>query len=237
MFLNLFFPNLIFLASIHALGIYNAGMTQIPTFSQLLKQAIENRLLELHTAMVGRIERYDAVTQTADIQPVLKNSVKSEPLPLLCDIPVLFPRAGDFFISLPLKKGDFVQVLFNELSIDEFFTESPPVIDCSERFTLQGAVAFPGLFSQTKALKSAHKDNLVLGKEQGVQVHITQDTIKLGSEDAREALAIASKVRSELEYIKSKFNTHSHTGPMGPVKPSDAILSKEDIATKNVVAS
>ncbi len=78
-----------------------APMTKIPTLAQLLKQAIENRLLDVHTALISRIENYDSNTQLADIQPVLKRAITSlddhirqEDLPLLVDVPVIFPRAG-----------------------------------------------------------------------------------------------------------------------------------------------
>jgi hypothetical protein len=49
-------------------------MEQAPTLAQLLKQAIENRLLHVHTALIGRIEKYDSNTQLADIQPVIKQA-------------------------------------------------------------------------------------------------------------------------------------------------------------------
>jgi hypothetical protein len=213
------------------------------TFAMLLKQAIDNRLLDVHTALIGRIEKYDAHTQHADIQPMLKRVISAndgrmiqEDLPLLVDIPVLFPRAGHFFISLPIQSGDYVQVIFNETSIDDFLTESAPTFVSNQRFTLQGAVAIPGIFPLSKALQSTHKSNLVMGLDAGVQIHIDAENIRLGSEKADEALAIASKVKEELDRIKSAFNSHTHTGSMAAIKPTDRILASTDIATKKVVA-
>ncbi len=40
-----------------------ASMKEIPTLATLIKQAIDNRLLDVHTAMIGRVERYDAEKQ------------------------------------------------------------------------------------------------------------------------------------------------------------------------------
>lgn len=208
-----------------------ASMNQIPTTAQLIKQAIENRLLDVHTAIIGRIERYDHQKQVADIQPVLKN--KDQSLPLLIDVPMLFPRAGGFFISLPIQAGDFVQVIFNETSIDDFLTEISSRIDSAGRFTLQGAVAIPGTYPQTKALQGAHKANFVAGKDSGVQIHIDGEKIRLGSETADEALAIASAVKTELEKFKSAFQTHVHTYHNTPTTTQIAPIG--DIATKKVV--
>lgn len=217
-------------------------MEQAPTLAQILKQAIDNRLLDVHTALIGRVETYDANTQLADIQPVMKRAIKTniggtnqEELPLLVDVPVLFPRAGGYFISLPIQMGDYVQVVFNEMCIDDFLTEASSTISFAGRFCLQGAVAIPGIYPQSKALTGAHKTNLVLGQDQGLQIHIDSKKIRLGSDKSDEALAIASKVKEELDRIKSAFNSHSHVSSTGPIKPTDRIMASSNIATTKVV--
>jgi hypothetical protein len=218
-------------------------MTQTPTLARLIKQAIDNRLLDVHTALIAIVESYDAEKQLVDVSPVLKRCVKAvngadvkEQLPMLCDVPVLFPRAGGYFISLPIKPGDFVQLIFNEVDIEEWLEESPSTMTSSERFTMQGAIAIPGVYHSPKALIDAHKTNLALGRERGPQIHIDSNKIHLGSDKAEEALAVASKVKEELDRIKSAFNSHSHMGSSGPVKPTDKIIASSDIASKKVVA-
>ena len=124
-------------------------MTKIPTLSQVLNQAINNRLLDLHTALIARVESYDAAKQQVSVSPVLKrilpnldDELVSEQLPVLSDVPVLFPRAGGFFISFPIQPGDFVQLVFNEVSIDDWMAGASSTIVSGERFNLQGAVSF-----------------------------------------------------------------------------------------------
>jgi hypothetical protein len=218
-------------------------MEQTPSLSQLIKQAIDNRLLDMHTALIAIVESYDAEKQQVNATPVLRRRIQKftggwvrEQLPMLCDVPVLFPRAGGFFISFPIQQGDFVQLLFNEVSIDDWLNDATSTIAHNERFSLQGAIAIPGIFPSAKALVEAHKTNLVLGQEQGPQIHIDGEKIRLGSEKADQALAIASKVKEELDRIKSAFNNHSHMGSSGPIKPTDRIIVSSDIATKKVVA-
>jgi len=216
-------------------------MEPTPTLAQLLKQTIENRLLDVHTALIGRVEKYDPRTQLADIQPVLKQTiklkdgdVKQEDLPLLVDVPVLFPRAGGFFLSLPIQSGDYVQVIFNEVSIDAFLTEASSTINSAGRFTLQGAVCVPGIYPQSSPLQDAHKSNLVLGKDEAVQIHIDGEKIRLGSEKAAEALAIASAVKVELEKLRTAFKSHVHTYHNTPTTTQIAPIG--DIATQKVTA-
>ncbi|MGH7249508.1 MAG: Gp138 family membrane-puncturing spike protein, partial [Minisyncoccia bacterium] len=158
-------------------------MTKTPTLAQLLKQAMNNRLLDMHTALIAKVESYHIAMQQVNVSPVLKRPLPTlddesaeEQLPMICDVPVLFPRANGFFISFPIKPGDLVQVIFNE------------------KIGLQGAVAIPGVYADSP-LSDAHEKNLVLGKDKGVQIHIDGDKIKLGSDKASEALAIASKVK------------------------------------------
>lgn len=220
-----------------------APMTQTPTLAQLLKHAVENRLLDVHTALIAKVERYDVETQQVDVSPVLKRSSESmagewvsEQLPMLCDVPVLFPRAGGFFISFPIQPGDFVQLIFNETDIETWFEDREPTISHNQRFTLQGAVAIPGIFPKALALTGAHKSNLVLGKEQGLQIHIDDQKIRLGSAEASEALAIASKVKGELEKIRATFNAHNHPAPHGSPTPAQ-ISAIGDIAAKSVVST
>lgn len=189
-------------------------MTQTPTLVQLIKQAIDNRLIDVHTAIIAKVERYDHQKQLVDVSPVLKRH--GEDLPMLCDVPVLFPCAGGFFISLPIQPGDYVQVLFNETSIDDFLAESASNIDSISRFSLQGAVAIPGIYPQSKAITGTHKSHLVLGKEHGVHIHIDGEKIRLGSDKASEALALAKAVREELEKIHQAFALHTHSSHLTP---------------------
>jgi hypothetical protein len=219
-------------------------MTEQPSLAQLIKLAIDNRLLDVHTALIARVETYDAETQLVDVEPVLKRTLHKrdgswadERLPMICDVPVLFPRAGGCFISFPIQPGDFVQLIFNEVDIEEWFDESTPVMTATQRFTLHGAVALPGIYHRSKALVGAHKANFVLGRERGLQIHIDDEKIRLGSADDSEALAIASKVREELDRIKNAFNNHKHVSSGGSIDPANRIVMSSEIAAKNVVAT
>jgi hypothetical protein len=214
---------------------------KIPTLAQLIKQAIETRLLDVHTALIAKVESYDAETQQVDVSPVLKRQAKTlagewinEQLPILCDVPVLFPRAGGFFISFPVQPGDFVQLIFNEVDLEEWLDDKEPTVAHNQRFTFQGAIAIPGIFPQAKVLIDAHKTNFVLGKEQGLQIHIDNQKIRLGSADANEALAIASKVDSALKKIIDTFNDHVHANNGAITLP--AMPETISVAAKNVVA-
>lgn len=210
-------------------------MTQIPTLTQLLQQAVETRLIDVHTALIAKVESYDAAKQQVSVSPLLKRTIKTldneivrEQLPILSEVPVLFPRAGGFFISFPIQPGDFVQLVFNESSIDEWNTDTASDEVYADRFSLQGAVAIPGVYPESRPLSGAHRANFVAGKDNGVQLHIDGEKIRLGSAEANEALAIASRVEAELNKIIMAFNAHVHAS--NGVATQSSITPTSDIA-------
>lgn len=193
-----------------------------PTLAELIKRALDNRQMDLHTALIARVESYDAKNQTVDVQPQIKRALSKadgekvyESLPLIPDVPVLFPRAGGYFISFPIQKGDYVQLLVNERSIAEWWSEGRES-GGEAMHSFDGAVAIPGLYPQAQSLNDAHTENLVLGKSEGPQIHICGDEIRLGGENCADSIALANKVLSELAKITQAFNSHVHGTPWGP---------------------
>ena len=131
-----------------------------PDFTEALRRVIESRLLDVHTALPGRVEAYDAATQTADIQPMIKNVVADpdgaeleEAFPIIPAVPVRFPRGGGYFLVFPLEVGDFVLLTFCEKSIDQFMAQGENVhpVDL-DKHGFAGAVAHAGFYPSDQAL-------------------------------------------------------------------------------------
>lgn len=190
-----------------------------PTWAEVISSAINYRLQDLHTAIPARVEAYHADTQTVDVQPVIKsvlvdpngNSLVQE-YPKIPSVPVAFPRAGGYFLSLPIAVGDTVLVIFCEHSIDVWRARG---IDTTPGVTslhgLSGAVAIPGVFPTNAPLSDAATNALVLGKDGGPQIKIDGTTIKAGA-SASDFVAMSNKVLSEINALKLIFNTHVHPG-------------------------
>jgi hypothetical protein len=99
------------------------NVNETPTLAQVIKDAIENRLVDVHVSLPAKIVKYDAKTQKAEVQALIKRtfvSGESVDLPVFTDLPVAWPRAGKAWLHMPLKAGDFVQVVFSERSLDEW---------------------------------------------------------------------------------------------------------------------
>lgn len=208
--------------------------------AELQRRILDARLLDLHTALPCEVQSFDATAQTIDVKPMVKAAVQArddsefeESYPLIRSVPVIYPRSGNYFVAFELAKGDIVTVVFNEWSIDRFRntgSEGHPID--TQRHGFGGAVAFPGGPYPTNSPISETISGLVVGKDGGTLLRIGSDGIaKLGaSADSVEALAIASKVKGELDKIVITLGTGST--PSGAVTWGTPYTAAAVAATK-----
>lgn len=186
-----------------------------PELSDVILAGVERVLLGVHVAMSGRVIAYNADEQSAQIQPTVNPLVPTEDgdepiaLPIIPAAPVLFPRAGGYRFTFPIKKGDTGLLIVASHAIDTWLRQNSPkdveAVD-PRRFHLSDATFLPGL-SQFAALTPADPDDLVLEKIGGVAIHLNDaGEINLGSKTASDALALASKVEARLEAIFNAIN-------------------------------
>ena len=194
--------------------------------------------LEQHVAIPGRVERYDAATQIADVLPLVRHPVPQpdgsyalEDLPVVPSVPVIFPRVGRMFVSLPVSVGDTVQLLVNTAAIGHWRAGSGDVTDPGDlrRQHLAHAVAIPGLYTRGHALQHASATDLVLGDDQGTRLTIAPSgavtlttgagvalkidndgTVHLGG-NAGELVAMAALVTAQLEALKTAISAAAVT--------------------------
>ena len=181
--------------------------------------AVRNDILQrLVHVLPGRIESYDASTQKCAVQPLLREVFPASTitLPKLTDVPVVWPRGGGAFITLPLAKGDTVAIHISGRSLDKWLTEGGEVTpDDTRKFSIGDAVVYPGLVPFS-ANVDAHASNVVVGFESGGQIHVKSNgDVALGSESPTDFVALASKVLDELNKISTAYNTHTHQVPLG----------------------
>lgn len=89
------------------------------------RAALDGRQAEIWTALPGIVESFDPVAMTVSVQPSVKGQVQDETgkstavnLPLLVDVPVVFPCGGGFTLTHPIKAGDECLVVFASRCID-----------------------------------------------------------------------------------------------------------------------
>ncbi len=235
-----------------------------PELVEVLRAAVEQGLLDLHTAMPGKIEQYNAEQQKANVKPLLQRTVINndgteftEALPIIPDVPVIFPRAGGFFLSFPVAPGDFVLLVFCERSIDSYTAGTGGDTDPIDlrHHDLSDAVAFVGFAPFSQAIGQAHSENMVLGKDNnGAQIHIKNDGsiegtfddgrsfLVTGKEDAAtmtigdgaKHVPIVERLETLWGSMKSTMDTwggvsgHVHSTGVGPSGPPTPALSVDN---------
>lgn len=124
--------------------------------SQLYENIIKKVNFNLRCCIPGVIQQYDPKTNTASIQPAIREEIVNEDntvqymnLPILVNVPVIFPSCSIGSIKMLLKQGDECLVLFSDLSIDNFWkyanVQNPIEV---RRHDLSDGIAIPCVLSQ-----------------------------------------------------------------------------------------
>lgn len=224
-----------------------------PEPQEVLRAAVEYALGDVHTALPGRIETFDPATQKANVKPLIQRRVATEEgdelleeLPILPQVPVVFPRTAGAFVTFPVAAGDHVLLVFNERSIDNFISGEGEDTDPDEfrMHDLGDAVALLGFYPDSKALTEEELDTerLTVGTTAGgMRLHIAADhvevtfdggsTIRVEQKDGDATLKVGDGAKhvpivEALEALWGNLNVwldaHYHptgVGPSGPPSP------------------
>lgn len=215
-----------------------------PTLSEVLREVFGSFMDDVHVAMPCRVESYDAATQCVNLQPVIKQAYLDEEgervaarLPVLVNCPVQFPGGGKFRVTFPITAGDTGMAIFSESSLDVWLKEGGEVDPLDDRrFHLSDAVFLPGIRSRKNALAEAPTDRMTLGADAGVQVHIDEDHINLGSNNPAELqfVALSEKVDAGFESLREAILTHIHPTAVGPTALTTLLLPALDSTAGSV---
>lgn len=97
-------------------------------FEQVLQSATENAASRIWTALPAIVQSVDFNAQTISAQPALQGTIFTQNgekaivnMPLLVDVPFMFPKCADFALTMPLKAGDECLVIFASRCIDSWW--------------------------------------------------------------------------------------------------------------------
>ncbi|EMA1800178.1 translation initiation factor IF-2 [Cronobacter turicensis] len=142
---------------------------------QAMKVLSDNIFSMLRVSMPGIIQSFNPTACTCTVQPAILGEVanevgefKSSPLPLLVDVPVIFPRGGGCTITFPVKAGDECLVVFSDRCID-FWWQNGGVQEPVDprRHDLSDAFAFIGPQSQAEVIGNISTSTLQMRTDDG----------------------------------------------------------------------
>lgn len=114
----------------------------------IFRNSVISVLNGVNTSLPGIVVEYDASTNKATIQPALNKAYLSGAMamPILENVPVMFPGGSGFYVTFPIVKGDYVLLIFCQRSLDLWLSVGGQVTPNDPRkFDISDAIAIPGL--------------------------------------------------------------------------------------------
>ena len=216
-----------------------------PSLANSLRKAIESQTQDVHVCFPGRVQAYDSKEQKADIQPLINRltvradgTELTEQFPEFPDVPIRFARSAGFFLTFPIKVGDFVTVHIMDRSIDKWIKSEGEISnpDDSKSHDLSDAFAVPGLYPFSKSIQDIDTEAMAFGSDNGgKQIHIHEDKVEITYQDGNtltlenqgsgtkatfgdgaKSVAIAERLESLWGLMVTFLKTHVHPTAMGP---------------------
>ncbi|MDU5475922.1 Gp138 family membrane-puncturing spike protein [Pantoea sp.] len=163
--------------------------SQVGSSEQMSEQLYNSIFSMLRVSMPGIIQSFDPHTLTCTVQPALTGQVadtlgnfESAPLPLLVDVPVVFPRGGGCTLTFPIQEGDECLVVFSDRCID-FWWQNGGVQEPVDprQHDLSDAFALVGPMSQAQKISAVNMNAVELRSDEGdtkISLNPTAGTIE-----------------------------------------------------------
>lgn len=168
----------------------------------LMKESVMSGLF---VALPCIVQSFNADAVTIEAQPAIKWRVnedgidKTVPLPLLVDVPVIFPRGGGATLTFPIKAGDECLVIFADRCID-YWWQSGGVQEAVDprKHNLSDGFALVGPQSQAQKISGISTSAVQLRSDDG------STYIQLSPEDQK--IKIVAPGGFDVEAPKSEFS-------------------------------
>lgn len=136
---------------------------------------LDGRQATMWTALPCIVQSVDYTKMTLVAQPAIQgttydanNNATTVNLPLLADVPIVYPGAGGFVITFPINAGDEVLVIFASRCIDAWWALGGVQIPMEMRMhDLSDGFAIPGPRSQPNVVPSISTTDLQIRNKAG----------------------------------------------------------------------
>lgn len=185
---------------------------------------IDNKLMDVHTALPAIIISFDANKRTVSAQPTIQRvfsdgegKAGADNLPPCVDVPVVFPMGGGYELTFPINKGDECLLIFAERCIDSWFETGQPSEpadfrqhDLSDAFAIVGVRSLANIQPVwTEGVELHGNGNHVRIDDSSVELGAGGATLKLTASGLNCSVPItAPNVITD----KMNVNTHVHGG-------------------------
>lgn len=168
-----------------------------PSLADVVRAFVREGAADLHVSIPAKVVRVELAKGLVDAQPLVKDVFEGQAVsvPVITNVPIVWPGAGGFRLTFPIAAGDVVLLVFSDRSLD-LWLEKGGEVDPKDprRHALSDAIAIPGLRSFREPWSGAAADGVTLGSDGG----------------PFQPVALGQDIRDELDDLRSKFASHTH---------------------------
>lgn len=229
------------------------GMGKVPITSlldnsvEVLEKRLDKLSNRIRVASPGIIKSFDSSKQTVTVQIAITERIslggspfQDMKIPVLLDVPIYMPRAGNFVLTVPVTVGDECLVIFGDRCIDSWW-ESGGVgnqmdnrnHDLSDGFAIIGVWSQPNVISDystdSAVLRNLNNDCYVEVKDNDINIKTPMKvTIDAGSEVEIKA-AISAKVEALIVEVKASVSA-TVEAPITTITATTATIDATTVA-------
>lgn len=205
---------------------------------EALRLAFDGRLSGLWTAMPCIVTAVDLSNMTISAQPVIQGKIEDENgltrnvnLPLLIMVPIIFPSAGGFTITLPIAVNDEVLVIIASRCIDAWWQSGGIQVpmearmhDLSDGFAIPGPKSLPNVISGISATGAQIRNNagttyIEIAADGKIKL-VSPSSIEIdGNLNVDGNIVATGEVTGGLVPINLTTHTHTSASPGNPTGP------------------
>ena len=158
---------------------------------ELLIQKINSML---HVSMPAIIKSVDYTRMVVSVQPAIKEKVSNGDgtyqdiaLPIIEDVPIVFPGSSGFSICFPITVGDECLVIFADTCIDSWWQSGGIQTQFeARRHDLSDCFAISSMMSQLEKISNYSTTNLVIqSNTSSAKIEVTPTTVLVNGVDVK----------------------------------------------------
>lgn len=210
-------------------------MSVEPTDVEVIRAALESRLLDVHTCLPGTVVTFDPIGQSVNVQPAVKRAIPTsdgetehEDLPIIHNVPVAFPGGGGYVMRFPITIGDHVWLMFSEAAMARWRTTgqvSEPGDLRRHDLSYACAIYLPFATLTEAALAAASP---LTPPTQGRMD--CPSPFVFAADAVGQALATYVALSDKVDAIMALISAHTHLTAMGPSSTSATLASLPSVA-------
>jgi len=191
---------------------------------EALRLAFDGRLSMLWTSFPGIVTDVDLEKNTCSVQPAIQGVIEDDngvktfvDLPVLVDVPIMWPKAGGFVLTFPLAANDEVLVHIASRCIDSWWQSGGVQKPMEARMhDLSDGFAYPGISSQPNVVENVSSSAVQLRDLAGTKyIEIGASAIKLKAPtvNVEGNLVVTGQVTAGTPPVNLTLHTHTGVTP------------------------